>query len=781
MKFSIPTKTETLSSDHKDFLNFFKKSCRQTMLKMLKNSQSGHPGGSLSTLDFLSVLYAFRLTKTDEKIVISNGHISPGIYSVLAECGAIDKEDLIKNFRKIHSCFEGHVTRHVPGIFYGTGPLGVGISVAAGFAKAAKLQKNNQKIFCTIGDGEMQEGQVHEAALFSVKEKLDNLVVFVDWNRVQLSGSLEETLPISPKKFFEGSSWNVLEIDGHDDEQIWKAINFESKNNRPTAIIGKTIMGKGISLMEKDGQNMKSIWHGKVPKPDEIDDILKNDPQVQLTDQEFEILDKFRQEINFHPKVNLPFWEDLEIRLVKESEKDELFDFRYKIIFEKYNIDKQIIHKKNQEDKNFEDFVFLKNNQIIASIRLVYYENYLELKRVSVDQKFQNTGVGAKLMSWAEEKAKEKNIYKIKLNAHEPTKKFYEKFEFQIIKKQDKGISPEQHFLMEKILNIKNINLGNPIEYKKDELTDCRSAYGKALLDLAKNNENILASSADLSSSVMTKFVEKELPDQFIEFGIAEQNMVSVCGGLSLSGFVPFCSTFGAFMSSRAKDQARVNDINHTNVKMVSTHCGLSVGEDGPTHQAIDDMGSFLGMFNTKICEPADPNHCDRIIRFVAKNFGNFYVRMGRAKLPVLQTEKGEIFFDKNYKYYYGRCDVLRSGKKITIVATGATVHEALIAREKFSSPEDIEIVIVSSIKKFDDNLKKSLSKTNKIVVCEDHNPFNGLGSQISLFAAENNISLDFFRTVSVKKYELSGTPAELYKNAKIDSEEIISLIKEGN
>src|SRR6185295_5037155 len=198
---------------------------------------------------------------------------------------------------------------------------------------------------------------------------------------------------------------------------------------------------------------------------------------------------------------------------------------------------------------------------------------------------------------------------------------------------------------------------------------------------------------------------------------------------------VPFCSTFGAFMSSRAKDQARVNDINRTNVKMVATHCGLSVGEHGPTHQAIDDMGSFLGLFHTGVLEPADPNHCDRMVRFIAAHYGNFYVRMGRHKLPVLTKENGEVLFDAEYQYEYGKCELLRRGTDLTIAASGSMVSEALRAQEKLLQEGiSVEIIIVSSPKKFDANLEISIRKTKKLITVEDHNPYSGFGGQIAQF-----------------------------------------------
>ncbi len=602
------------------------------MLEMLRTSQSGHPGGSLSCLDILSVLYAFRISQTNEKLIVSNGHISPGVYSVLAEMGAVSQEQVMKEFRQVGSKFEGHVTRHVEGVHFGTGPLGVGVSAAAGFALAQKRKGEDGKVFCLMGDGEAQEGQVHEMALFAAKENLSNFVVFIDYNRVQLTASLEDTLPINLTKMFQASEWNVLEIDGHDPEAIWKSVSEAEKAEAPTVIVAKTVMGQGIGLMQEDGDNLKPTWHGQAPKPDAIDEELKDH---SLSADEQKLLGEFRIDRSYHPAKN-----------------------RFR---------------------------------------------------------------------------------------------------------KDLDPMPE-------------VNTGTPILYSADELTDCRSAYGKSLLDLAKNNENVWAMTADLGGSVMTKFVTAELPAQFAEFGIAEQNMISVAGGSSFEGIVPFASTFGAFISSRAKDQARVNDINQANVKMVATHCGLSVGEDGPTHQAIDDMGSFLGMFHTMVMEPADPNHCDRMIRYVASHYGNFYVRMGRHKLPVLTREDGAILFDENYEYKYGKTEVLRTGEKVTIVATGATVIEALNARE--ASGIDAEIVIASSIKQFDDTLKSSIQKTGKVITVEDHNVKSGLGSAVALFLAQAGLQVDHFKSLGVEEYQLSGKPAELYDEAGIGQKAITEALK---
>lgn len=630
---NIPSLSDPLSEDHLNFLKTFSKSCRRSIIEMTKNSQSGHPGGSLSCIDYLSIIYSFILGQSGEKIVVSNGHISPGVYSVLGEMGYIPKEEAIKTFRKRGSIYEGHITRHVNGVWYGTGPLGIGVSVAAAFAKGEKMKGSKEKVYGLLGDGEAQEGQVHEMIQFAQHYKLDNLILFVDYNKVQLTASLEETIDTDIVKMFEGGQWHVIEVDGHDFAAIWKALQqAHSIKDKPVVLVGHTVMGQGVEFMAAEGRENKATWHGKTPDHEKSEELLSTQ-ELTISEEEKTLIEEFRQSIQWQPTPN---------------------------------------------------------------------------------------------------------SYPKKLSK----------------------------------LDIKT---GEPLEYDADTLTDCRSAYGKALLDLAKNNKQIIALTADLKGSVKTDGVSKELPEQYLECGIMEQHMVSAAGALSLDGFVPFASTFGAFMSSRAKDQARVNDINHCNVKMVATHCGLSVGEDGPTHQAIDDMGSFLGMFNTHVIEPADPNQTDRIIRYIASHFGNFYVRMGRHKFPVITKEDGSIFYDKNYIYEYGRSDIIRQGSDITVAATGPMVHETLKALENINA--SVELVAVSSIKKFDSTIRQSAKKTGKLVTIEDHNTLSGLGSQLVRHLAQEGIFPEKVKMIGVEEYQLSGPSDELYDEAGISSQKIANRI----
>jgi transketolase len=636
MSITIPQLGEELSEAQISFLQTFTKSARQAILEMVTNAQSGHPGGALSCIDYIATLYAFRIGQTGEKVVISNGHVSPCVYSTLAEMGYIPREEVIENFRKVGKIYEGHITRHVDGVEYGTGPLGVGVSVASSFALSEKKKGTDRRAYFLMGDGECQEGQVHEMINFSKHYKLNNLIGFIDYNKVQLTASMKDTLDIDVIATFKAGNWHVIEINAHNYQEIWKAISEANTiTDKPVVIVGHSIMGQGSPFMQPAGEAIKPDWHGKAPSHE---DIAADIELLQTTAEESALLNDFRA-----------------------------------------------------------------NN-----------------------------------VTW------------------KPTHAHY----------------PEK-------LSSTEINTGTPIINEAGTVTDCRGAYGKALLDLAKLNPQIVALTADVKGSVKTDGVSKELPDQYIECGIAEQHMISAAGGLSIDGFIPFASTFGAFIASRAKDQARVNDINYCNVKMVATHCGLSVGEDGPTHQAIDDMGSFLGFYNTNVIEPADANQTDHIIRYIASHYGNFYVRMGRHKFAILLKEDGTPFYDADYQYQYGRSDVIREGSDLTIAASGAMVSEALAARDALEGKLSIEVVAVSSIKQFDETLINSIKKTGKLITAEDHNPACGLGTTLPAYLTEQDISLQGFKPIGVREYQLSGKQHELYEVAGIDSGAIVKACEE--
>ena len=256
------------------------KEIRKDIIEEVYNAKSGHPGGSLSIADIMAVLY-FNELKIDEKnprwedrdrVVLSKGHCSPALYATLAERGFFSKETL-KSFRKIESNLQGHPDLNkVQGVDMTSGSLGQGLSVANGMAISAKMDNKDYRVYVILGDGEIEEGQVWEAAMTANKYKLDNLCVIVDNNNLQIDGTIEEVMssyPIDEK--FKSFGFNVLNIDGNNIEEIINAFESAKKTkDKPTCIIAKTIKGKGVSFMEN-----KAEWHGKAPNEEEYIQAMK--------------------------------------------------------------------------------------------------------------------------------------------------------------------------------------------------------------------------------------------------------------------------------------------------------------------------------------------------------------------------------------------------------------------------------------------------------------------------------------------------------------------------
>lgn len=249
---------------------------RKMALEAVYSAASGHPGGSLSVADILTYLYMEEMNtdpqnpkaENRDRFVLSKGHCSPALYGVLAEKGFIPKED-IKTFRKIDSYLQGHPDmKGVPGVDMSTGSLGQGISAACGMAKAAKLSGKDYRVYVALGDGESEEGQVWEAAMFAAHYKLDNLTVFLDFNGLQIDGDITDVMNPTPfDKKFEAFGWNVINIDAHDFEQIEAAVNAAKQTvGKPTVILAKSVKGKGVSFMEN-----QAGWHGAAPNQEQYE------------------------------------------------------------------------------------------------------------------------------------------------------------------------------------------------------------------------------------------------------------------------------------------------------------------------------------------------------------------------------------------------------------------------------------------------------------------------------------------------------------------------------
>lgn len=272
-----------LSEEKFSELSSICKDLRRSILKMTHAANSGHPGGSLSATEILTVLY-FAIMKHDprnpnwherDRLVISKGHATPLVYSILAKANYYKGDDLL-TFRKLGSPYQGHVDRlKAPGIEASTGSLGHGSSLAVGMALGCRLDKLNNRIYLLNSDGELQEGSTWEAIMSANHYHLGNLTAIVDRNRIQLDGWTEETMTLEPiNKKYEAFGWHVQEIDGHDLNQIYDAIlkthEIGIKEHKPCVIIAHTVKGKGVSFMEDQVK-----WHGIAPNDDELKKALE--------------------------------------------------------------------------------------------------------------------------------------------------------------------------------------------------------------------------------------------------------------------------------------------------------------------------------------------------------------------------------------------------------------------------------------------------------------------------------------------------------------------------
>jgi transketolase len=612
---------------------------RGDILKMTTLAGSGHPGGSMSSIDLYLILYSYANVHPQspsdpnrDRIVISHGHTSPGVYAALGRIGFFPLEAAIATFRKARTPFEGHVEKGIPGVEWNTGNLGQGLSAGCGFALGSKILKKGFHVFVTMGCGEQQKGQISEARRFAIKYDLDNLTVIIDFNCRQISGVTQEIMPQNISKNFESDGWRVVEIEGHQLQEIYAACRGATLSERPTAIIAHTIMGKGVSFMEG-----KEEFHGRALTLEEYKKAIQ---ELEVEDD----LDRYRQ---IRERETLPF------------------------TGRKYPVE------------------------------------------------------------------------------------------------------------------ARSIQTGNSRSYEKDQKIDNRSAFGNALVDIAKSNVRgdspipMAVFDCDLASSVKTAGFAKQFPNHFFQGGIQEHNTATIAGAISTLGFVSFFADFGVFGVSETYNQHRLNDINETNLKLICTHNGLEVGEDGKTHQCIDYIGVIQNLFGYKIMVPADPNQTDRVIRYAANTYGNFLIAMGRSPIPTLLTEEGVPLFSPPYEFRYGYADPVRNGKDAAIITTGGMVYKAVQAWDKLKEKGiTVQVINISCLSDLDREAIVKAAETGIILTYEDHHIQTGLGSLIANFLAEYGLGIRF-RKLGVRQYGSSGKPDDLYKMQGLDVESLVQTVME--
>ncbi len=310
---------------------------------------------------------------------------------------------------------------------------------------------------------------------------------------------------------------------------------------------------------------------------------------------------------------------------------------------------------------------------------------------------------------------------------------------------------------------------------KKFEITgnkDTRSGFGDGLTELGKTNPNVVALCADLTGSLKMGDFRDQFPDRFFQVGIAEANMMGMAAGMTIGGKIPFTGTFANFSTGRVYDQIRQSiAYSEKNVKICASHAGLTLGEDGATHQILEDIGMMQMLPNMTVINPCDYNQTKAATMAIAEHHGPVYLRFGRPKMP--------IFTPADQKFEIGKGILLNEGTDVTIIATGHLVWEAIQAAEKLEGQGiSAEIINIHTIKPLDEELiLASARKTGAVITAEEHQTIGGLGASVAQCLAKNHpVPMDYVAVDD--SFGESGTPAQLMTKYGLDADNIISKVK---
>lgn len=623
---------KTLPDEYLAWHEKARKECLRDIVQMTHLAASGHPGGSLSSLDFYLLIYSHANIdprdpwKPDrDRVVVSHGHTSPGVYSVLSRLGFLPREEMVATFRRISNRFEGHIERDVPGVEWTTGNLGQGLSAASGMAVAQRLKGIDAQLFVPMGDGEQQKGQISEARRFIRKFGLNSVTAIVDLNRKQIGGDIAEIMPQDIAAGWASDGWHVVEVNGHDPAALYGSFQAAVKDtHRPHVILADTIMGKGVSFMEDTHK-----FHG-----------------ATTNDEQYEIV-------------------------VRESGD-------------------------SPAEWDLETF-----------------------RRIAAENR--------------------------------PTT------------------------LPDLPISYPALSLGTPHTYGPDDKSDNRGAFGKALHDIAKANARdgytpFAAFDCDLEGSVKLDAFHAEFPDHFFESGIQEHHTATCAGALGAEDVVSVFADFGVFGVCETYNQHRLSDINHSHVKLVSTHVGLDVGEDGRTHQAIDYVGLLRNLFGCRIIVPADPNQTDRAFRFMAAEPGMAFMGMGRSKLPTILDDQGNPRFGGDYEFKPGRLEWIRRGSAGAVVAMGTLTGRAVQAVDALRQGGlDLGVACLATPAEIDLESTGDLATLPFVVSVEDHHSGTGLGATLATALFDHGKAIPMLR-LGVENYCPSGSAESVYASQGLDA-----------
>jgi transketolase len=310
------------------------------------------------------------------------------------------------------------------------------------------------------------------------------------------------------------------------------------------------------------------------------------------------------------------------------------------------------------------------------------------------------------------------------------------------------------------------------IDVTYTEKKDTRSGFGDGLTELGRNNPNVVALCADLTGSLKMEVFEKENPERFFQVGVAEANMIGIAAGLTIGGKIPFTGTFANFSTGRVYDQIRQSvAYSDKNVKICASHAGLTLGEDGATHQILEDIGLMKMLPGMTVINPCDYNQTKAATIAIAEHNGPVYLRFGRPSVPVF-TSPDQVF-------EIGKGIQISEGTDVTIVATGHLVWESMLAANELEKEGiSVEVINIHTIKPLDEDIiLRSVRKTGKVVTCEEHNKFGGLGESVARLLTEKHPARQEFIATN-DTFGESGTPDELMKKYGLSADSIVEKVK---
>lgn len=623
-------RVRAVAIDKYDKLALLADMCRANTLATVKRAGSGHLGSSFSSLDIVTMLYYSEMNTAEAGVentgrdiyFSSKGHDAPGLYAVLFSLGIIPKDQFIR-LRRLGGT-HGHPDVSTPGIEANTGSLGLGVSKAKGIALAKKLRGLGGRVFVMTGDGELQEGQIYEALQTAVHQKITNLHVIVDHNKVQSDKPVSEIISLADlESKLRSFGWHVARCDGHDFRQMERVFGeFRKITDKPKIAIADTIKGRGVSFMEHPAA-LKAAgglygWHSGAP-----DD---------------ESYGKGHQEI-----------------LARIAER---------------------------------------------------------LKRLALAP-----------------------------------------LALEELPAEPRGPS------------------GVSTEYVSE-------AFGEALVEIAAEKREIVVLDGDLAADCRIRAFERNYPERFIENGIAEQDMVSMAGGLALQGLLPVVNGFASFLAARANEQIYNNSCERRKIIYVCHYAGLIPAGPGSSHQSVRDISLFGALPDCLIVEPCNADETRIALRYCVNDaIGSCVLRL------VIGPSPRVIALPAGYNFTPGRGVALTEGADARLFAYGPVMlHEALNAAEILDKQGfGLQVLNMPWLNRIDRRwLAEAVGSCHRIFVLDDHSPVGGLGDAVLNALADTGLlEARRFRKLGVEGYLACGTPQEALRHHGLDGESLAQRVME--